>query len=162
MNISVGDTLPDAQFIVMGDTGPETVRLRDRLAGRRVVIFGLPGAFTPTCSSGHLPSFIRTAEAFRAKDVSDILCVSVNDPHVMRVWGEQTGAAEAGVTLLADAECQFTESIGMRFDAPPVGLIARSKRYAMLVEDGVVQVLNLEVTRGTCEISGGEALLAQT
>ena len=159
MTISVGDKLPDATLTQMGANGPEPVQLGDKLKGRKVAIFAVPGAFTPTCHSAHVPSFIRTKDQFAAKGVDEIICISVNDPFVMGAWGQATGATEAGITMLSDAASEFTKAIGMDFDAPPAGLIARSKRYAMLVEDGTVKVLNPEESPGTCEISGGEALL---
>ncbi|ANT60506.1 thiol peroxidase [Salipiger sp. CCB-MM3] len=157
---SAGDMLPEATLVQLGEAGPEPVDLAAKLKGRKVVIFGLPGAFTPTCSSAHVPSFIRTKDGFDAKGVDEIICVSVNDPFVMKVWGESTGATEAGLTMLADPESAFTNAIDMEFSAPPAGLIRRSKRYAMYVEDGKVVVFHEETGRGTCEISGGEALLA--
>lgn len=159
MTISVGDSLPEATMTRIGNEGPEEVSLGALTTGRKVVIFAVPGAFTPTCHSAHVPSFMRTKDQFMAKGVDEIICVSVNDPFVMKAWGEATGAAEAGLTMLADAESGFTTAIGMNFDAPPAGLLARSKRYAMLVEDGVVKALNQEESPGVCEISGGEALL---
>jgi cytochrome c peroxidase len=107
-----------------------------------------------------VPSFIRTKDQFAAKGVDEIICISVNDPFVMKAWGEATGATAAGITMLSDAASEFTKAIGMNFDAPPAGLVARSKRYAMLVEDGVVTVFHPEESPGTCDISGGEALLA--
>ncbi|MEX0317969.1 MULTISPECIES: peroxiredoxin [unclassified Ruegeria] len=157
--ISIGDTLPDATMTQMGAEGPEPVDLSGKIKGRKVVIFAVPGAFTPTCHSAHVPSFIRTKAQFDEKGVDEIICVSVNDPFVMNAWGEATGAADAGLTLLADAQSEFTGAIGMQFDAPPVGLMARSKRYAMLVEDGKVSALNVEENPGVCELSAGEALL---
>lgn len=160
MAISVGDSLPEATFVKMGDAGPEEVTVSSLTKGRKVVIFGLPGAFTPTCNSAHVPSFMRTKDEFAAKGVDEIICVSVNDPFVMKAWGEATGASAAGLSMLADAASAFTGAIGLQFDAPPVGLLARSKRYAMLVEDGVVKLLQQEESPGTCEVSGGEALLA--
>lgn len=159
MTISVGDTLPDATLVQLGADGPEGVSLADKVKGRKVVIFAVPGAYTPTCHSAHVPSFIRTKHDFDAKGVDEIICVSVNDPFVMKAWGVDTGASDAGITMLADAESAFTKAIGMDFDAPPAGLLARSKRYAMLVEDGVVKVLNAEASPGECEISAGESLL---
>ncbi len=159
MPITEGDTLPGATLIQMGQNGPEPVSLGDKMAGRKVLIFAVPGAFTPTCHSAHVPSFIRTKDALMAKGVDEIICVSVNDPFVMGAWAEATGAAEAGITMLADAESAFTTAIGMNFSAPPAGLIERSSRYAMLVEDGVVKVLHKEEGPGTCEISSGEAML---
>lgn len=160
MTISVGDKLPEATLVKIGDKGPEQVRLSERLKGRNVVIFAVPGAFTPTCHSAHVPSFIRTKAGFDAKGVDEIICVSVNDPFVMKAWGEATGAAAVGITLLADAQSELTNAIGLAFDAPLAGLMARSKRYALQAKDGVVTVLHLEESTGTCEISGGEALLA--
>ena len=160
MSISEGSRLPAATLLHVGDNGPATVDLAALIAGRKVAIFAVPGAFTPTCHSAHVPSFIRTREALAAKGVDRIICVSVNDPFVMQAWGEATGATGAGITMLADAMSELTKSIGMNFDAPPAGLVARSARYAMLVEDGVVKVLHREEAPGTCERSGGEALLA--
>lgn len=160
MAITVGDKLPGATFLVIGANGPEAVHLGDKLAGRKVVIFAVPGAYTGVCTTAHVPSFIRTKDAFTAKGVDEILCISVNDPFVMKAWGEVTGATAAGLTMLADAESAFTTAIGMDFTAPPAGLIKRSARYAMLVEDGVVKVLHKEESPGTCEISAGEGLLA--
>lgn len=160
MTISTGAKLPDATLVKMGEKGPESVSLADKLKGRKVALFAVPGAFTPTCHSAHVPSFIRTKDQFAAKGVDEIICISVNDPFVMKAWGEATGANAAGITMLSDAASEFTKAIGMNFDAPPAGLVARSKRYAMLVDDGVVTVFHPEESPGTCEISGGEALLA--
>ncbi|WP_298295426.1 peroxiredoxin [uncultured Litoreibacter sp.] len=160
MTISVGDTLPDANLLRMGAEGPEGVSLSSLTKGRKVVIFGLPGAYTGTCTSAHVPSFMRTKGDFDAKGVDEIICVSVNDPFVMAAWGESTGAADAGLTFLGDAASELTNAIGMAFDAPPAGLHGRSKRYALYAEDGVVKVLQAEQSPGVCETSGGEALLA--
>jgi cytochrome c peroxidase len=161
MTIAEGSHLPDATLTMIGDAGPENVSLKARLAGRKVAIFAVPGAFTPTCHSAHVPSFIRTKSEFNAKGVDEIICISVNDPFVMQAWGEATGATKAGLTMLSDAGSDFTTAIGMAFDAPPVGLLRRSRRYAMLVDDGVVTALQVEDSPGTCEVSGGEALLAR-
>ncbi len=160
MTLSTGDKIPPASLTRIGENGPESVSLNDRLKNRKVVIFALPGAYTPTCHSAHVPSFIRTKEAFAGKGIDEIICISVNDPFVMKAWGEATGATAAGLTMLADAESVFTKSIGMEFSAPPAGLINRSKRYAMVVEDGKVTHLEVEEAPGVCELSGGEALLA--
>ena len=161
MTISTGDRLPDATFVRLGANGPEEVSVETLTKGRKVVIFAVPGAFTPTCHSAHVPSFIRTKEALAAKGVEDVICVSVNDPFVMKAWGEATGATEAGISMLADGTGAFTAAMGLSFDAPPVGLMGRSKRYALMAEDGVVKVLHLEESPGVCEVSGGEALLAE-
>lgn len=154
-----GMRLPPARFLRVGPDGPQTVELGPLLAGRKVVVFAVPGAFTPTCDAAHLPSFIRTAEAFRAAGVDEIACISVNDPHVMRRWGAEAGAEAAGILMLADADARFTRAVGMAFSAPEAGFFDRSQRYAMLVEDGVVTALNVEERRGVCEISAGETLL---
>ncbi|EPX86984.1 peroxiredoxin [Salipiger mucosus] len=159
MALTTGDTLPDATLLQMGENGPEQVKLSDKTAGRKVVLFAVPGAFTPTCHSAHVPSFIRTKDGFADKGVDEIICVSVNDAFVMQAWGDATGANEAGITMLGDPEAEFTKAIDMDFTAPPVGLIARSKRYAMLVEDGKVTLLHAEESPGECEISAGESLL---
>ena len=160
MAIKQGDTLPDTTLVEMTEDGPSPVSLSSKTAGRKVVIFAVPGAFTPTCHSAHVPSFIRTKDQFDAKGVDEIICVSVNDPFVMKAWGAATGATAAGITMLGDAESAFTTNIGMDFSAPPAGLLARSKRYAMLVDDGVVTLLQEEESPGVCDVSGGEGLLA--
>lgn len=160
MTLKQGDRLPDATFLTFDDDGPHEVSLREKLEGRKVILFGLPGAFTPTCDSAHVPSFIRTKDAFAEKGVDEIICVAVNDPHVMRYWGRTSGAAEAGITMLSDADGAFTRAIGMNFTAEAVGFYDRSKRYALYAEDGVVKVLHEEEGRGVCERSGGESMLA--
>ena len=159
MTISTGDHLPDATLVQMSADGPAPVSLADKTKGRKVVIFAVPGAFTPTCHSAHVPSFIRTKEQFDAKGVDEIICISVNDPFVMKAWGEATGATAAGISMLSDAQCEFTKAIGMDFTAQPVGLVERSKRYAMLVEDGKVTLFQPEPAGGVCDVSGGEGLL---
>ena len=160
MTVTTGDRLPAATLLRMGEDGPEPVALADRLKGRKVVIFAVPGAFTPTCDSAHLPSFVRTSDAFAARGVDEIICIAVNDPFVMQAWGESRGAGAAGIAMLSDADGAFTRAIGMAFDAAPAGLFGRSARYAMLVEDGVVKILHVETAPGVCEASAGEALLA--
>jgi cytochrome c peroxidase len=159
MAIKEGDALPDAELVRIGAEGPETVQLHDLVGTGRAVVFAVPGAYTPTCSSAHVPSFVRTKDDFADKGVGTIVCIAVNDPFVLKAWGESTGAAEAGIHTLGDPAGRFTKAIGMDFDAPPAGLHGRSKRYAMLVEDGRVTVLNVEESPGTCETSAGEALL---
>jgi cytochrome c peroxidase len=159
MTISVGDRLPEATFVKMGADGPEEVTVEALTKGRKVVLFAVPGAFTPTCHSAHVPSFIRTKDGFMEKGVDEIACVAVNDAFVMKTWGDATGATEAGITMLSDGDGSFAKAMGMVFDAPPVGLFNRSARYALYAEDGVVKVLKVEEARGTCELSGGESLL---
>ena len=160
MTISVGETLPDVTVLRMGADGPEEVQMADLAGSGKVVLFGLPGAYTGTCTTAHVPSFIRTKADFEAKGVDAVICISVNDPFVMDAWGESTGATQAGIEMVGDAAAAFTKAIGMDFTAPPVGLIDRSKRFALYAEDGVVKVLHVEDNPGVCETSGGEALLA--
>ena len=155
-----GMRLPEATLLEKGPEGPHKVRLSEKLEGRKVVIFAVPGAFTPTCDSAHMPSFVRTADQFRAKGVDEIICLAVNDVHVMRYWGEISGAIKAGITLLADPASEFTRAVGMDYSNEAAGMLHRSRRYAMVVEDGVVTVLHLEQP-GVCEVSTGEAMLAE-
>lgn len=157
--LSEGMTLPDANFPVSTADGMGSVTLKDRLNARRVVIFAVPGAFTPTCDAAHMPSFVRVADALRQKGVDEIFCLSVNDAHVMRIWGEQSGALKAGITMLADADASFTKAMGMDYSSPKSGMLNRSRRYAMLVENRIVTRLHLEASTGVCDISGGEAML---
>jgi glutaredoxin/glutathione-dependent peroxiredoxin len=160
MMLTEGMSLPDATVLEMIEDEAKSVSLADKLKARRVVIFAVPGAFTPTCDAAHLPSFIRTADAFRQKGVDEIICISVNDAYVMGLWGKQSGATDAGITMLADGSSEFTKAVGMAYSSPKSGMLNRSRRYAMLVEDGVVKVLHLEASTGICEVSGGEAMLA--
>lgn len=159
MTISVGDKLPDATFMTFDESGPSQVPLAPRLEGRKVVIFGLPAAFSRGCSMTHLPSFIRTREAFAEKGVDEVICVSVNDPFVMAAWGESSGADAAGITMLADPAAEFAKAIGLAFSAPVVGLFDRCQRFALVAEDGVITALNLEEEAGACKLTVGEELL---
>ncbi|MBC7480021.1 MAG: peroxiredoxin [Pseudorhodobacter sp.] len=160
MTISVGSTLPDATVLQMGENGAEGVSMGDRLKGRNVVIFGLPGAYTGTCTTSHVPSFMRVADKLKAKGVDEVICLSVNDPFVMKAWGDSTGAAAKGITFLGDGDASFTKAIGMAFTVPHLAFFDRSKRYALYVVDGVVKVLNIGEETNACEVSGGEAMLA--
>ena len=160
MALGTGDTIPDATLLHAGAEGPEEVHISDHTRGRRVVIFALPGAFTGTCTTAHMPSFIRTREAFADKGIHEVICIAVNDPFVLKAWDEATGATKGGITLLSDASGDFTRAMGMEFSAPARGLVNRSKRYAMVVDDGKIVTLHEEEGPGVCEVSGGEALLA--
>lgn len=158
MTIEVGGQLPEATFVRMGAEGPELVKLSELTKGRRVVLFALPGAYTGPCSTIHVPSFVRTAADFRAKGVKDIYCVSVNDPFVLKAWGEATGGTAAGITFLGDADGSFTRALKMEFTAPQIGLHGRSNRYAVVLDDGKIVAANVDKP-GVCDISVGEALL---
>lgn len=157
MAIREGDRLPSTPVLKKGAAGLEKVDL-SQVKGR-MALFAVPGAFTSTCTNSHLPSFVRTAGEFRRKGVDRIVCVAVNDPSVMDAWGQAGGAEAAGIEMLSDADGSFTRALGMDFDAPQFGLYGRSRRYAMLVEDGVVKVLNTEENPGAVTVSGGEKLL---
>ena len=159
MTISEGSTLPDATLQVMGPNGVVAVSMASKLKGRKVALFGLPGAYTGTCTMAHVPSFIRTAKGFADKGVDEIICISVNDAFVMQAWGASTGATAAGITMLADPMAEFTKAIGMEFTTEGEGFIDRCKRFSLYAEDGVVKVFHPETGKGTCDISGGEALL---
>jgi len=159
MTIATGDKLPEGTLLEKTADGIAPVTTAALLAGRKVVLFGLPGAYTGTCSTLHVPSFIRTADRLRAAGVAEIACVSVNDPHVMMAWGEATGATAAGIRMLSDADGAFTRALGLDFSNAAAGLIGRSKRYALCADDGVVTILNLEASPGVCDVSGGETML---
>ena len=158
MGIGVGDALPEAKLVKMGAEGPEVVDLNEMAKGK-IVVFAVPGAFTPTCHHAHMPSFVRNADEIRSNGIDDIVCVSVNDAFVMKMWAKETGAEDAGIHVLADGDGSFTKAMGMSFDAAPVGLMGRSMRYSMVVEKGIVTEFNQEVETGTCAISGGDAIV---
>ena len=160
MTISVGDQLPDASLLRLGEDGPESIDLSSLTSDRRVVIFGLPGAYTGTCTTAHVPSFIRSMDDLKAKGVAEVICVAVNDPFVMGAWADSTGAGAAGITMLADSDATLTKALGMDFTAPPAGLYDRSKRFALVAENGKVTVLHEEENPGLCDVSGGEAIVA--
>lgn len=159
MTIKAGDTLPEGNLMRLGENGrPEMVDMAELSTGR-VAIFGLPGAYTGTCTTAHMPSFIRTADQFRAKGVERIICLTVNDAFVATSWAKETGADVAGIEVLADADGSVTRAMGLDFDAAPAGLYGRCKRCAMLASDGSVEVIQIEESPGLCTVSAGEALL---
>lgn len=143
MSISVGDRLPEAKFFVMGPEGPEPKTTSDVFSGRKVALFAVPGAYTPTCHQKHMPGFLERLDEIKGKGVDAVCCTAVNDVFVMNQWGKDTGA-EGKVELLADGAGEFAKAMGLDIDLSAFGLGVRSKRYAMLVDDGVVKVLNVE------------------
>jgi glutaredoxin/glutathione-dependent peroxiredoxin len=159
MTITIGDRLPDATFRVLGPEGPKPVATSEVFAGKKVVLFAVPGAFTPTCHLKHLPGFIKNIDAFKAKGVDTVACVAVNDPFVLGAWEEASGG-KGKVLFLSDGNAEFTKKLGLDFDGSGISLGTRSKRYAMLVDDGVVKVLNVEGSPGVAEESTAEKLLA--
>lgn len=159
MAIAPGDKIPDVKVQVPGPNGPEAAQTADLLGSGTVVLFGLPGAFTPTCSDHHLPGFVLRADDLRAKGVDTIACVSVNDAFVMKAWGEANDVGDK-VKMIADGSAQFTKEIGLDVDLTGGGLGVRSKRYAAIIKDGVVVDLAIESTLGL-DVSSAEAVLAR-
>lgn len=156
MTIQIGDTLPNVELRVMGKDGPEAVNTADLFAGKKVVLFAVPGAFTPTCSEAHLPGFVVKADEIKAKGVDSIICTAVNDVFVMDAWGKAQNAD--GIIMLADGVGAFASALGLELDLTGVQFGKRSKRYAMIVNDGVVELLNVD-EKGL-EKSSAEAILA--
>jgi peroxiredoxin len=160
MTIKVGDKLPAATFRVMTADGVQTKTTDDIFKGRKVALFAVPGAYTGTCHKMHLPSIFLNASALKAKGVDAIAVVSVNDAFVMNAWKRDTDQRDEAI-FLADGNAEFAKAIGLELDASGNGLGIRSKRYAMLVDDGAVKILNLEANPGKVEVSGGDTLLGQ-
>jgi glutaredoxin/glutathione-dependent peroxiredoxin len=160
MAIKEGDTLPlDVKFKELTGGGLNDVLARDVFKGKKVVVFAVPGAFTPTCSKEHLPGFVRQAEALKKKGVDDVVCVAVNDAFVMDAWGTQQGA-KGKVRLLADGNAEFAKAVGLEVDASGFGMGLRSRRYAMLVNDGKVEELLVEPGPGL-SCSSAETVLSK-
>jgi peroxiredoxin len=160
MAIKVGDRLPEAKFRVMGSEGPAVKSTGDIFKGKKVVLFAVPGAFTPTCSNNHLPGFLQNADAFKQKGIDTIAVTGVNDVFVMDAWKKASGAGSK-IEFLSDGNGEFAKALDMTLDGSGFGLGTRSKRYAMLVDDGVVKKLNVEDVAGKAEVSGAENLLKQ-
>ena len=160
MAIKVGDRLPSATFTTMTAEGPKPQTTDDIFKGKTVVLFAVPGAFTPTCHKNHLPGFLTQEAAFKAKGVDEIAMTSVNDPFVLMEWSKATGSA-GHIAFLSDGNADFAKALGLEFDASMGGLGVRSRRYAMLVEDGVVKLLNIEESPGKADLSSASHLLAQ-
>ncbi len=159
MAIAIGSRLPEATFKVVTPSGPGTKTTGEVFSGKRVVLFAIPGAFTPTCHSNHLPGFLENLDAFKAKGVDLVACTAVNDVFVLDAWAAATGA-QGKILFLADGNGDFAKAVGLDLDATGNGLGLRSKRYAMLVEDGVVKVLNVEDVASNAEQSSAAAILA--
>ena len=159
MTIQVGDTLPSINLTTMTDEGPQPVSMTEISSGKKVVLFAVPGAFTPTCSVQHLPGFLEKNSELKEKGVDVIACVSVNDPFVMKAWGEDRNVGD-DVMMLSDGNGEFTASIGLEMDGSGFGLGTRSQRYAMIIYDGVVSALNVESGPGL-DVSSAETILEQ-
>lgn len=158
MTISIGDRLPQATFKETTSDGLEEVTTADVFGGKKVVLFAVPGAFTPTCSMNHLPGFLDNRDAILAKGVDEIAVVAVNDVFVMGAWAKTTGG-EGRIRFLSDGAASFTKAIGMDDDLTERGLGVRSKRYAAIIEDGVVKTLNVEDAPGKAEVSSATGIL---
>ena len=159
MAVNVGDSLPDVNLATLGGSGPEQVSTEELFKGKKVVAFARPGAFTPTCSAKHLPGFVANADAIKAKGVDSIICLSVNDVFVMDAWGKDQNVGDK-VAMIADGSGALANALGLELDLTERGLGVRSRRYSMIVDDGVVSLLNLE-DGGAFEVSSAEKILEQ-
>ena len=159
MTIQVGDKIPEATLVELSADGPKPHSTTQLFAGKKVGLFAVPGAFTPTCSAKHLPSFVNNADAITAKDVDLIVCMSVNDAFVMAAWGKDQGA-EGKVMMLADGNAELTKALGLELDATGFGMGLRSQRFSLIAEDGVITHLNVEEPRAY-DLSSAEHMLTQ-
>lgn len=158
MTIKVGDTLPDVKLVKATEAGPEAVQSGEYFKGKKVAIFSVPGAFTPTCSARHLPGFVDKADELKAKGVDEIVATAVNDPFVMGAWNKASGSDD--ITMLSDGNGDFAEAVGLTMDGSGFGLGKRGQRWSAIVEDGVVKELNVEAP-GDFSVSSAEHLLGQ-
>lgn len=156
MTVKVGDRIPEATLYTMGEDGPAPVSTRELFAGKKVVLFAVPGAFTPACSNAHLPGFVVNADRIKAKGVDTIACVAVNDVFVMDAWGKAQNAD--AILMLADGSAEFANALGLSFDLTARGLGVRSQRFAMIVNDGVIEALEVD-EGGKLEVSSAERIL---
>ena len=158
MTIAVGDKVPDVKLMKATDAGPEAVQASDYFKGRRVALFSVPGAFTPTCSAKHLPGFVDKAADLKAKGIDEIACTAVNDPFVMGAWKQRDGSGD--ITMLADGNGDFAQALGLPMDGSAYGMGQRGQRFSMVVNDGVVEQLNVEGP-GEFQVSSAEHMLGQ-
>jgi peroxiredoxin len=158
MTIQVGDRLPDVPLSIAAADGPKPTSSSEYFAGKRVALFAVPGAFTPTCSAKHLPSYVDKAQDLKARGVDEIACISVNDPFVMAAWNKADGSQD--IVMLADGNGAFSDAVGLSFDGSKFGMGKRSQRYSMIVNDGVVEQLNVEAP-GEYRASSAETMLDQ-
>ena len=159
MTISVGDRVPSLTLTKAGESGPEQISSDEYFKGRKVALFSVPGAFTPTCSARHLPGYIDKADELKAKGVDEIACTAVNDAFVMGAWSKSAGAGDT-VTMLADGNGDFAQAVGLTLDGVKFGLGQRGQRYSMLVNDGVIEQLNVEAP-GEFNVSSAEYLIGE-
>ena len=158
MAIQVGEKIPDVPITIATADGPQPTTTGEFFGGKRVALFAVPGAFTPTCSARHLPSYVEKAGDLKSKGIDEIACISVNDPFVMSAWGERDGLAD--ITMIADGNGDFAEAVGLSMDAGKFGMGKRSQRYSAIVNDGVIEQLNVEAP-GEYSASSAETMLGQ-
>lgn len=158
MAISVGDKLPDVTLVKATENGPEQVSSADYFAGKKVALFSVPGAFTPTCSARHLPGYVEKAAELKAKGIDEIAATAVNDAFVMGAWNKAAGSDD--ITMLADGNAEFAEAVGLTMDGSGFGMGKRGQRFSMIVEDGIVKELNVEAP-GDFSVSSAEHMLGQ-
>ena len=156
MAVQVGDSIPDVTLKIMGENGPEDISTADVFSGKKVVMFAVPGAFTPTCSNAHLPGFVANADKIKEKGVDTIVCISVNDAFVMDAWGKAGNAEE--IMMVGDGNCELANALCVTMDGSGFGLGTRSMRYSLVAEDGKITTLNLE-QGGAYEVSSADAIL---
>ena len=158
MTIAVGDKIPDVKLMTPGESGPQPVQAADFFKGKRVALFSVPGAFTPTCSAKHLPGYVQNAAALKAKGIDEIACTAVNDAFVMGAWNRADGSSD--IVMLGDGSGEFVKALGLELDLSGGGLGKRGQRFSMVVDDGKVEQLNIEAA-GEFKISAAEHMLAQ-
>ena len=156
MTIKQGDNIPSVTVKRLGENGMEDLDIAAYLKGKKAVLFAVPGAFTPTCAQKHLPGYINKADEIRGQGIDEIICLSVNDPFVMKQWGETAGA-NGKVTMIPDGNGAFTKALGLEFDGAGAGLGTRSKRYVMQIDDGVITSLDVEASPGELNVTGAES-----
>ena len=159
MTLSVGDRIPEADLFVPGKSGPEKVASRDLFAGRKIVLVGMPGAFTPTCHRSHLPGFIENGDAIRAKGIDEIMVLTTNDTHVLKAWAEASGSKKGQVRFISDGNAAFVQKTGLFNDSSAFGMGIRAKRFALIAEDGVVTALFLDEQPGEAVTSSAARVL---
>ena len=160
MKIKEGDKIPSIDFFYLDETGPKNIKSTELLKNHKAIIIGVPGAFTKVCSAKHLPGYVNNFEHAQKKGITKIICVSVNDPNVMKAWGESQNVGNK-IFMAADPYCEFTKSIGTEIDRTEKGLGMRSARYTMLVENNVIKIIKTEEDAGQCEISAAENFIKE-